>query len=102
MVVVSICYKQGVRFDTEYYFNQHMPMADRILKPLGLQRSEVRTLVGTAAGGEAPYQAIASLYFESQEAFQAAFRDPSMKEMTRDIKNFYDGAPEIWIGKVAL
>jgi len=47
-----------------------------------------------------PYQIIASVYFPSLEAFQAALQHPSNDDVMNDIKNYYDGMPDIFFGEV--
>jgi len=47
-----------------------------------------------------PYQIIASVYFPSLEAFQAALQHPSNDDVMNDIKNYNDGMPDIFFGEV--
>jgi uncharacterized protein (TIGR02118 family) len=100
MVVISVCYKQGVRLDEQYYLTTHVPLVDRVWGPQGLERTEVRKLTAAADGSAPPYQIIFSAYFPSAETLQAALQHPTSAEVMDDVKNYYDGAPEIFFGEV--
>ncbi len=100
MAVISVCYKHGVRLDEQYYLTKHVPLVDRVWGPQGLERTEVRKLTATADGSAPPYQIIFSMYFPSLETFQAALQHPTSAEVMDDVKNYYDGMPEILFGEV--
>ncbi len=100
MTVISICYKHGVRLDEQYYVTKHAPIVTRVWGALGMQRTEIRKLTAAADGSTPPYQIIFSAYFPSMETFQAALRHPSNAEVMNDIKNYYDGTPDIFFGDV--
>lgn len=102
MIVATVCYKAGISFDEAYYLDKHMPMVSELLTPLGLKRTEVRKVLGTADGSPAPYQVVTSVYFDSMEAFQAATQTPQFKEIVTDISNFYQSQPDILVTNVAL
>ncbi len=40
------------------------------------------------------------MYFPSLETFQAALQHPTSAQVMDDIKNYYDGTPEILFGEV--
>lgn len=100
MAVISICYKHGVRMDEQYYLSTHVPIVARVWGAQGLERAEIRKLTAAADGSPPPYQMIASVYFPSIETFQAALQHPSNTEVMDDIKNYYDGMPDIFFGEV--
>jgi uncharacterized protein (TIGR02118 family) len=100
VAVISVCYKYGVRLDEQYYLTKHVPLVERIWGPQGLERIEVRKLTAAADGSTPPYQIIFSMYFPSPETFQAALQQPASAGVMNDIKNYYDGAPEIFVGEV--
>ena len=100
MAVVSVCYKHGVRLDEQYYLTKHVPLVERVWGAQGLERVEVRKLTSAADGSAPPYSIIFSMYFPSLETFQAAFQHPTSAEVMNDIKNYYDGTPEIFFGDV--
>ena len=100
MAVISVCYKHGVRLDEQYYLTTHVALVDRVWGPQGLERTEVRKLTAAADGSAPPYQIIFSAYFPSPEALQAALQHPTSAEVMNDVKNYYDGTPEIFFGEV--
>ena len=101
MTKVCVLYpnKPGARFDMDYYLTKHMPMVDRILAP-AIRKSTVEHGVGGGAPNtEAAYLVIASLYFDSPEAFGAAF-GPVAAQVQGDIPNYTDIEPIIQINEV--
>ena len=100
MAVISVCYKHGVRLDEQYYLTKHVPLVERVWGPQGLERVEVRKLTATVEGAAPPYQIIFSMYFPSLERFQTALQNPKSAEVMDDVKNYYDGMPEILFGEV--
>ena len=100
MTVLRVCYKHGVRFDEAYYMGTHGPLAGSVLGPHGLQRVEILKMTGTPDGTPPPYQIIFSAYFASPADLQKALQDPRVPEVMGDIRNFYDGMPDVMIGDV--
>jgi len=100
VAVISVCYKHGVSLDEQYYLTTHVPLVDRVWGPQGLERTEVRKLTAAADGSAPPYQIIFSAYFPSAETLQAALQHPTSAEVMNDVKNYYDGTPEIFFGEV--
>jgi uncharacterized protein (TIGR02118 family) len=100
MTVVRVCYKHGIRFDEGYYISKHFPLAGRVLGALGMKRAELVKVTATPDGSKPPYQIIFSAYFESAAALQNAMMSPQMGPVLADIRNFYDGMPDILIGEV--
>ena len=100
MGVLRVCYKSGVKFDEMYYISKHMPLVNRVLKPLGLKRVEVMRIGKNADGSSPIYQTIFSGYFDSVAAMQAALGNPATAGVTGDVKNFYDGMPDILTGEI--
>src|SRR6201984_761637 len=100
MTGLRVCYKHGVRFDEGYFVSKHLPIAAGILGPYGMKRvKRVRGGEG-GEGGKPPYQVIFSGYFESAAGLQNAMQGPRMGEVIGDIRNYYDGMPDIMIGEV--
>ncbi|WXL24271.1 EthD family reductase [Ectopseudomonas mendocina] len=100
MIKVSVLYpnKAGVRFDLDYYCNEHMAI--------------VRECLGTACKGIAvdaaiksdplqPFCAIGHLYFDSAEVFQLAFA-PHADRIMGDLPNFTDSQPLVQISDVVM
>jgi len=100
MNVVKVCYRHGVRFDESYYLKHHVPLAGGIMGPLGLKKAEMVKIAAAADGSAPPYQLVFTAYFESADALQKALTNPRMAEVVGDIKNFYDGMPDMMIGEV--
>jgi uncharacterized protein (TIGR02118 family) len=100
VAVISVCYKHGVRLDEQYYLAKHVPLVERVWGAQGLERVEVRKLTTAADGSAPPYQIIFSMYFPSLETFQAALQHPTSAEVMSDIRNYYDGTPDIFLGEV--
>ena len=71
MIRVSVMYpnEKGKRFDLDYFTTKHMALVHKLLDPTGLVRAEV----DKAADPNAPFIAIAHLYFKSMEEFQTGF-----------------------------
>lgn len=103
MINVSIFYPntEGSRFDFDYYLNQHMPMTIEKLSP-ALRRVSVEHGVGGGEpGSAAEFVAICHLYFDSVEAFLAAF-GPHAGTLQGDIPNYTDVRPIIQFSDVKL
>ena len=74
MIRVSVLYpnSQGASFDMEYYLKTHLPM---VRKTLGAALLKDEAWKGLGAPGDQPatYQVVFHMFFESPEAFGAAF-----------------------------
>jgi uncharacterized protein (TIGR02118 family) len=86
--------------DVDYYLTKHVPIVAKVWGAQGMERAEIRKLTAAADGSTPPYQIIASVYFPSLEAFQAVLQHPSNEAVMTDIKNYYDGMPDIFFGEV--
>jgi uncharacterized protein (TIGR02118 family) len=100
MTVLRVCYKHGVRFDEAYYVGTHGPLVWSVFGPHGLKRVEILKVTGTPDGANPPYQIMFSAYFDSAASLGKAMQDPRTPEVMGDIKNFYDGMPDVMIGEV--
>jgi hypothetical protein len=76
MIRVSVLYpnSDGVRFDKQYYLNNHLPM---------------------------PFVAVANLSFDSLDSFQQAF-GANAQVILGDIPNYTDIEPVVQIGEIKL
>lgn len=97
MTVLTVCYESGSDLDLDYYNGTHMPLVHKLD---GLRRAEVRKILGTPMGNAAPYQLIASLYFDSPAALAAAMGSQQGRALAADVGNFYEGEPDFMIGEV--
>lgn len=100
VIAVTFCYERDVALDDEYYFGRHLPLAESLMQPLGIRRIEVRRAIGGSGGAPAPHRILASLYFDSLAAYQAAMRLPSYQQAVADVANYYAGTPSIQISEV--
>ena len=98
--VLTVCYKHGVPFDEGYYTTTHAAILGRVWGPLGLERTEMRKLTAAADGSPPPYQVVWSGYFPSVQAVQAVLQNPASGEVVGDVPNYFQGAPDIFIGEV--
>jgi uncharacterized protein (TIGR02118 family) len=99
MTVLRVCYKPG-RFDEAYYKATHLPLVSKVVGPHGLKRIEMVKVTMTPDGSKPLYQIMFSAFFESAAGLQNALKDPKLAPVLDDIKNFHDGAPDIFIGDV--
>lgn len=99
MAVVRVCYKSGVRFDEAYYMSTHLPLASGVLGPLGMNSVEVVRVGPNPDGSAAAYQVMFSGYFDSLAQLQQAMASPRMQDVLGDIPNYYDGAPDVFVGE---
>ncbi|MBL8450965.1 MAG: EthD family reductase [Dechloromonas sp.] len=101
MIKVSVLYPNapGSHFDLEYYCNSHMPM---VRDKLGAACKGIAVDAGVAGeGGGAPFAAVCHLFFDSVEAFQAAF-GPHEGVIMADIPNYTDVSPQVQISQVVI
>lgn len=103
MIKVSVMYPNtpGARFDHDYYRDRHMPMVKERLSPACKSYTVDKGLAGGAPGAPATYVGMCALFFDSTEAFQAAF-GPHAKEIMGDIPNYTDLQPVIQISEVVV
>lgn len=103
MIKVSVMYPNAAnrRFDIDYYCNRHFPMVRDKLGPALKDTAVDYGLSGGAPGSPAAYVAMGHLYFETVDAFQAAFA-PHAEAIMSDIPNYTDAEPVIQISEVKL
>jgi uncharacterized protein (TIGR02118 family) len=103
MIKVSVMYPNAsdARFDMTYYLDRHMPMVrdlmGGVLKGINVEQG----LAGGQPGAPAPYVALGHLFFESVDAFQAAFAQHS-GAILADIPNYTNTQPTVQISQVKL
>lgn len=94
MLKVSVLYPhaEGCRFDMDYYVNRHVTMVRGLLGD-ALRKDEIDEGVsGGAPGSTPPFVAAVHMYFDSIDAFQAAF-GPHAKAIMKDVANYTDIRP---------
>ena len=103
MIKVSVLYPHtsGCKFDMNYYLAQHMPMVQRKLGAACKRMAVDEGIAGGVPGAPATYAAMGHLYFDSAEAFQAAFA-PHAQAIMADIPNYTNIQPAIQISEVKM
>jgi len=103
VIKVSVLYPNtaGCKFDMEYYLTRHMPMVQQKLGPACKRMAVEEGIAGGAPGAPATYVAMGHLYFDSTDAFQAAFA-PHAQSILADIPNYTNTQPTIQVSEVRL
>ena len=101
MIKVSVLYSngEGKKFDFDYYIGKHIPLVSKTLGEALVDASYDKGLGGAAPGSEAPFKAIANLFFNSMEEFGQAF-EKGAPILMADIPNFTNIEPIIQINEV--
>jgi uncharacterized protein (TIGR02118 family) len=103
MIKVSVLYPSGAgsTFDMDYYLNRHIPMVLAKLGQACKSAAVEQGLGGVTPGSPPAFNAMGHLYFDSVEAFQAAF-GPHAGEIMGDIHNYTNVQPTIQVSEVKL
>jgi len=103
VIKVSVLYPNttGCKFDMSYYVDKHMPMVRNKLGPACKGVAVEQGIAGGAPGSPATYVAMGHLYFDSTDAFQAAFA-PHAQAILADIPNYTNTQPTIQISEIKL
>jgi uncharacterized protein (TIGR02118 family) len=103
MIKVSVMYPngQGQTFDMAYYLNKHIPMVKQKLGAALKNVTVEQGVAGAAPGAPPTYLALGNLYFDTAEAFQAAFA-PHAPAIMGDVANYTNTQPVVQISAVKL
>jgi len=103
VIKVSVLYPNTTdcKFDMSYYLDKHMPMVRNKLGPACKRVTVEQGIAGGAPGSPATYVAMGHLYFDSTDAFQAAFA-PHAQAILADIPNYTNTQPTIQISEVKM
>jgi uncharacterized protein (TIGR02118 family) len=103
MIKVSVLYPHSgsASFDMNYYLAKHMPMVKEKLGAACKSMAVEQGVAGGAPGAPPTYIAMGHLYFDSAEAFQAAFT-PHAAAIMGDIPNYTKIQPVIQISEVKM
>jgi uncharacterized protein (TIGR02118 family) len=103
MIKLSVFYpdRDGSKFDMDYYCNSHIPMVQQKLGAACKGAAVEHGLSGATPGSRPAFIAMGHLYFDSTEAFQAAF-GPHAQAIMADIPNYTDIEPMIQISAVRV
>jgi uncharacterized protein (TIGR02118 family) len=103
VIRVSVMYPnaEGAKFDIIYYRDKHMPMVKRLMGDYCRHYSVDKGLSGGTPGEAAPYIAMAHIFCDSVEAFQAGF-GPHTAEIMGDVANYTNLTPMIQISEIVV
>jgi uncharacterized protein (TIGR02118 family) len=103
VIKVSVLYPNtaGCKFDMGYYLEKHMPMVQQKLGSACKRMAVEQGIAGGGPGAPATYVAMGHLYFDTTDAFQAAFA-PHAQAILADIPNYTNTQPTIQISEVKL
>jgi uncharacterized protein (TIGR02118 family) len=103
MVKVSVMYPngEGHTFDMAYYLTKHIPMAKQKLGSALKNVTVEEGMAGATPGAPPTYLALGNLYFDTLEAFQAAF-GPHAPAILGDVPNYTNTQPVVQISAVKL
>ena len=101
MAVASVMYPGGpeVRFDEDYYFSKHVPLAQNRWGAGGPTQASFLRGVSAPDGGPPAFRMVALLTFASTEAAREAFAGRHAPELFGDIPNFTDSRPTVQISE---
>jgi uncharacterized protein (TIGR02118 family) len=92
---------EGKKFDMTYYCTKHMPMVQQTMDAACKRMAVDAGLSGVDPGSRPTYIAMGHLYFDSVDAFQAAF-GPNAQKFMADVPNYTDIEPVIQISEVKI
>jgi uncharacterized protein (TIGR02118 family) len=96
MIHVTVAYprSEGSTFDSDYWIGTHMPM-------VASGWPQVKKWEADLGVDGQPFHAVAHIYFDSMEDFQAAMGEPGSGQIMGDLPNYFAGAPVMQISTVA-
>jgi len=101
MIKIAAVYRwrEGARFDHDYYHGEHMRIAREALAPLGLVRLESDRVLYPGEPRPGQVVALTNAFFESLPQAQAAARQ-SMAVLMADIPHYTDIQPESYFAQM--
>ncbi len=98
MVKLIALYKKpsDVQAFDEHYNNKHTPL---VKKMPGLKKLEVSKIT-SAIGGEAKFYLLAEMYFENEDALNAAMASPEGKAAGKDVMDFAGDIVQMMVAEV--
>ncbi len=104
MIKISVLYKNAdnAKFDFDYFLNSHIPMLKNLVGDKAKSMAVEQGLAGgPQPGAPAPFVAMAHLYFENMDDFQASMAQGA-EAIMNDIPNYTNCEPVIQISEVKL
>ena len=86
-------------FDFDYYLNEHLPMAEKLLRDFGLQSFEVQRCTTTIAGDDPELLCITQLEFSSLEELREGMQEHN-DELSADFSRYTDSEPVATVTEV--
>ncbi|KAK7542060.1 uncharacterized protein J3D65DRAFT_599864 [Phyllosticta citribraziliensis] len=86
-------------FDHDYYVNTHMPMAEKLWRPMGMLGYRTFKIQSpTPSGDAAPYSVVTIVEFSSAAAWEEAFK-LAPEHLMPDIPNYSNKPPLFFVGE---
>ena len=103
MIRINVLYPNttGATFDMDYYLAKHLPMVRQRMGSALKGMTVEQGLSGGQPGSDPAYRVLATLVFDSVDAFQAAFV-PHAPEIQGDIPRYTNIVPTIQISEAKL
>jgi len=86
-------------FDFDYYLNEHLPMAEKLLRDFGFQSFEVQRCTTTIAGDDPKFLCITQLEFSSLEELREGMQEYG-DELSADFSSYTDSKPVATVSEV--
>lgn len=98
MVKLVAMYKtpQDIEMFEKHYFENHMPLVEKIPGLIKSEVSKLKVLPGT----ESEYYMMTEMYYDDMDAFNAAMGSAEGKASARDLVNFAKERVDFFLGKV--
>src|SRR5213082_2171918 len=89
MVKISVMYPAtpGSRFDWDYYLGPHRDLAQKLLTPRGLVRTEIDKGISGIPPDGPPYHAVGHLFFHTMDDLQSAMM-ATVAQFLADERNY--------------
>lgn len=100
---VSVRYPnhKDTTFDISYYINSHMPLVEKLWKPLGLLKWEVVEYGPAADGTQAEHRVATFMTWKDEASFTAAAGNADAHKIFGDVPNFCNHESTSAVGKIA-
>lgn len=92
-------WREGARFDHDYYHGEHMRIARAALQPFGLVRLESDRVLYPGAPRPGQVVALTNAFFSDLQQAQAAARHTAAA-LTADVPNYTDITPESYFAQM--
>lgn len=98
MIILNALYKKPENKDAfhAHYDAIHMPM---VLKVPGLIKAEVEMVTTTFSGQKDDVYMLARMYYENQDAFNAAMQSKENAATGKDLRNFAQAGVTLFVTK---